>query len=203
MFVNNSKKFVFIHVPKTGGISITKELSLDFKNDDCHWELYNDNQHLTAAALRERYPDYFFFAFVRNPWDRMVSFYHFKKKQAIRKVRKAGMTQRVIFPEFKKFVHSLCVTGRMANLMTNSQKSFLCSESGEIICDSVRRFERLRSEYRHVLARYSNLPLDLRIHKNKSEYRGDYRSYYDPEMIEWVREFWKEDVEEFDYEFGS
>lgn len=199
MFINNDRRFIFVHVPKTGGISVTKQLSVDFASDDCSWELYNDSQHLSAFALREKYPDYFIFSFIRNPYDRMISFYHFKDRQVVRAVRKTKLKNRVIFPPFKIFVKNLVENGKMANLMTNSQKSFLCSKSGYMICDWVGRFESLRDDYRHVLARFDDGVHDLIIHKNKSVDRKGLESYYDDETRERVFRFWKEDFDEFGY----
>ena len=64
------QKFVFIHINKTAGSSIEKALKLRF-------------EHKTALEKRaeigpELFAEKFVFAFVRNPWDKVVSHYHYR-----------------------------------------------------------------------------------------------------------------------------
>ena len=61
----------FIHIPKTAGTSIGK-LLLDDLN------AYDNKCHLTLQPYL-RYPDYYKFTFIRNPWDRIVSYYYEKQ----------------------------------------------------------------------------------------------------------------------------
>lgn len=70
--VDWSRRFVFIHVPKTAGTSIGEALGL------------RGTTHATArelkALLGARYDQLFSFAFVRHPWDRFVSLYHYARQ---------------------------------------------------------------------------------------------------------------------------
>lgn len=68
MIINHDRKFIFIHVPKTGGCSIRAVLS---------GETSKRGFHRSYRTIKKQYPDYFSFGFVRNPWDRMVSLYEF------------------------------------------------------------------------------------------------------------------------------
>jgi hypothetical protein len=69
----NKERIVFIHAPRTSGTSIENEI---LKN-----QLVPDNQkHLRASQIKRhlenKWSDYFKFTIVRNPWDRVISFYH-------------------------------------------------------------------------------------------------------------------------------
>ena len=81
MFINHEYKFIFIHIPKNAGTSIRNSF---------------DTQGYDKKVVRKRYPhdscnvikrycrdsvwnSFFKFAVVRNPYDRMVSYYHFYK----------------------------------------------------------------------------------------------------------------------------
>src|SRR5215212_1801647 len=67
-------KFIFIHIQKTGGVSISNLLRRYIPTTTRG----RGPRHITARrALRqvENPGDYFNFAFVRNPWDRLVSWY--------------------------------------------------------------------------------------------------------------------------------
>ena len=71
--INKENNFVFIHVPKTGGVSIRKSL---FDQDI--------GPHTTALDQRiymgkKKYNDFSVIAFVRNPWDRLVSAFFYLK----------------------------------------------------------------------------------------------------------------------------
>ena len=68
MYVCDEHKFIFFHIPKTGGSSITKSLRNNF-NVKLHHGYHN-----TPMEMNDLYGGYRSFAFIRNPWDRLVSF---------------------------------------------------------------------------------------------------------------------------------
>lgn len=119
VFINHSKKIIFIHITKTGGMTIKKTFNKhNIKNDiwddlkakenslfHTDHELikylftinkYNLNEtnllsnlfiwifHLTMNDLKiiysKEFNDYFKFTFVRNPYDRVYSFYEYISK---------------------------------------------------------------------------------------------------------------------------
>ena len=69
MFINHTEKFVFIHVPKIAGVSVSSVLPIQ---ETC-------GRHSPAIVVRRclgpLLKNYFCFAFVRNPWDRIYSWY--------------------------------------------------------------------------------------------------------------------------------
>lgn len=67
MVINKNKKFVFIHVYRTGGSSIERAFGGNTRG-------YQTHTKLEEIPGRK---DYFSFAFVRNPWDRTVSSYNY------------------------------------------------------------------------------------------------------------------------------
>lgn len=80
--INHEHKFLFLHLPKTGGTSINKFLNNKFKNNE------RDFGHpylleYTYDEKTDRYSnldDYFKFTIVRNPYDRLVSAFFYIKK---------------------------------------------------------------------------------------------------------------------------
>ena len=82
--VSNKYRFIFIHIPKTGGTSIAEP---DYEGGNGALAGYLGEQdyaqagHIRAVGLKQRigasWDQYFKFAFVRNPWDRLVSLYHY------------------------------------------------------------------------------------------------------------------------------
>ena len=95
MLISHEHKFIFVHVYKVAGTSITKALEcfahkpnliLAFLrrlgiNQSSH-EYSKLHTHSTAIEIKNNIPEqifntFFKFAFVRNPWDWQVSLYHY------------------------------------------------------------------------------------------------------------------------------
>ena len=74
---SRENRVVFIHVPKNAGTSIYEAFDMDIP----------DNTHCPVtgylASDGDRFFDSFSFGFVRNPWDRMVSAFHYLKHKPI------------------------------------------------------------------------------------------------------------------------
>ena len=67
--------FIFIHINKTGGSSIAKALKLPVNPKTVY--------HKTALEKigeigRQQWENRFTFTVIRNPWDKVVSHYHFR-----------------------------------------------------------------------------------------------------------------------------
>ena len=100
--ISIQKKFLFIHVPKTGGNSIQNILK-DYSEDEIvvlakhqdgveRFEVRNKKYNITKHYSRSHYKSVldirtyctlFKFAVIRNPWDRMISFYFSPHRGAI------------------------------------------------------------------------------------------------------------------------
>src|SRR5580658_4759926 len=93
MPVSDNLKFIYIHIPKCAGSSVRRALQQAGATMTFEGAASEDQRrsfkiqwlhHFTAASLqplvsRYAWKTYFKFAFVRNPWDLLVSFYHFHK----------------------------------------------------------------------------------------------------------------------------
>ena len=69
MIINHNKKYVFVHIHKTAGTSISINM---LKSGGIKYK----NKHSFITELENEYKNYFKFSFVRNPWDRLVSWYN-------------------------------------------------------------------------------------------------------------------------------
>ena len=71
---------IFVHVPKCAGVSISRSLFGSLVGTHIAMKSFQ------LIYTEEEFARYFKFAFVRNPWDRLVSAYRFLKR--------GGMTAR-------------------------------------------------------------------------------------------------------------
>ncbi len=143
----------------------------------------------------EQFVPAFKFAFVRNPWDRLVSQYHYRRSLDATGLR----SQNIGFQEW------VCrAYGDRDPALYNDPRYFrtqcdwICDEFGSLLVDFVGRFETLEADFRTVagiLGSTASLP-----HHNASEHEP-YRRYYDHDTCALVRDYFAPDLATFGYEF--
>ncbi len=206
MLISEDRLFLFVHVPKTGGTSlesILKPYALPRPGSKFSRWLrplglprdhrgYRFRQHGSLRSLEARLPTELFercfkFAFVRNPWDRLVSDYNHAcsnpQSGRHRKIAKRG------FGEF------LAGEARRAD---SKQLPLLLNQRGELGVDYLGRFEQFAAHANHVLEQIgvqAELP-----HRNAHPHE-DYRQLYDDRTEAFVAKHWREDIEQLGYRF--
>lgn len=211
MLISESKKFLFVHVQKTAGRSFEALLKThipDLKN------ICGTHDHAIWAkeTLGEEWSDYYKVAFVRNPWDRLVSWYTMirEKGQPTRYKRFTGLgkynkLRHYVLENsnsFEEFLYN-CVdtiddTDGKKSFLYN-QLDYVSDEAGALLVDFIGRFENLHDDSRTV---FKNLGISGASlpHKNSSNHRH-YLSYYTDETRDLVAERYARDIEFFGYEF--
>jgi hypothetical protein len=212
-------KFIFIHIQKTGGVSISNLLRRYSPTTTPGRGL----RHISARrALKqvENPDDYFKFAFVRNPWDRLVSWYTMidEARKGVADGTAEPMTRRLIKknnlfkyvlrcgPTFDEFVKNCTEKQWMGNgyySFTFNQLRYLTDKNGEVLVDFIGRFENLAQDISHVFDKLGLEASQLEIpHENRSAH-SHYSEMYTPETREIVRKRFRRDVEFFGYEFET
>jgi len=199
-------KYLFVHIPKCAGSSITYSLSgKHFAKYDEKRKLYV--QHATAKELKDFYfnekewKSLFKFAIVRNPFERVVSSYNFLC---------TAMKMPKNKPTFKDFVYKKNVFGKLldpnapdkrGNFYHHSRPMVkYLFEEGELLVDFIGRFENLEDDWKYISKRIKK---DKKlIHSNKISH-PHYIDYYDEQLKNKVAEEYKEDLEVFGYKFGE
>lgn len=208
MILSHEHRFIFIHVHKAAGTSITRAL-LPFSADAVGGILRRLKKkpsaakppptpippNITASELIEkmgpdRFRSYFSFAFVRNPWDWTASEYEYIRRSpdhaAHEIVTKLG--------SFPAFVHWHCHERRIL------QESFVCDDEGKQLVDFIGRYERLEEDFRQVCTR---IGIEAKLpHLNQSQ-RRPYPEYFDPETRELVARAYAADITRFGYRFDD
>ena len=184
-----NEPFVFVHIPKTAGTSIMTALGITKKR---HLTVREIVDEIGADAWRGA----FTFAFVRNPWDRVVSDFRYRVK------RNYGSLRDCPIP-FRDWVLRTYGPDRDPIYfdhprMFASQREWLAGASGAPDVDLVGRFEDLEADFARIADRLGirhALP-----HRNATP-RVDYRLMYDATTRDLVGRWYADDVETFGYRF--
>jgi hypothetical protein len=188
----NESRCIFVHIPKTGGTSIAKALG--------HFDkvVYGVQDHRTIVEIRHSTPqhdfdNYYKFTIVRNPWDRMVSWYKNVTSDAIYRDR-FGVPERCSLREF------LTEHGSIWGLQ--SQLHWIREPTGSIPLNSIGRFERLSKDFGCVCERLGLRELQL-PHLFKAYDATPYTALYDHETRSIVAHRYAEEIAMFGYSFGA
>jgi hypothetical protein len=182
--------FIFIHINKTAGTSIGRAIGLPIKD------------HLTATEIiarigMDKWNEAFKFTLVRNPWDKVVSHYEYRRKK-----NKTEIASRNI--SFSDWV-TMTYGENKDTFYYNNPRSFqpqvdwLKDVDGEISIDFIGKFDTINEDFdriRNVIGLDEALP-----HLNASS-RASYQSYYNNETRGIVANWFREDIEEFGYSFN-
>lgn len=201
------QKLIFIHIPKTGGSSVANALEnlcdRDKKIAAQPLGKLQPNRHLKAKEVKyllgeKIWYEFFSFAFVRNPWDLMVSQYHWWLQKASQ------------YPGCRKDVEKIKRMGNFTNFLNSKygQKMFhdttgnmfdWISEDEKIVVDFVGKFENFQSDLDEVCQSLNIEPIKL-PHTNKTK-RKPYQDYYNEETKQFVAHRFQKTIEMFGYEF--
>jgi hypothetical protein len=211
MVISYDKQFLFLHVPKTGGLSMTEVLQ-GYQHDP---DQYVTNRLLARVGIRVNhflfsyrqrkfrrhtaawqvqrwlprpvFRGLFKFAFIRNPWDLLVSYHKFVMARP--KHHRYARIKEMDFHNYIRFAVAKKV---------GFQKAFLSDSKGHLLVDYVGRFERMQHDFGEVLG---YLGIDAKLpHLNRSQ-RADYRRYYDRRTRNLVKHLYRDDIDQFGYEF--
>jgi hypothetical protein len=207
MIVSHAHRFIFVPIPKTGTHAVRQALREHLGPDDIeqvglfeqkkfpwpelaslghgHFSLRQVAPFLGPGAMR----DYLKFAFVRNPFDRFVSYCSFMTRQAGEFERDPRATMHRILFELRPLNH----------VHFQPQYTLLVDERGALATDFIGRVETMQQSYDELCARIG-IPGRALERVNDSR-RGDYRQYYDHALFEGVSRLYAGDLQRFGYGF--
>jgi hypothetical protein len=197
------QKLIFVHIQKTGGTWVTRSFGRPPSLAE---------KHFLAIDLRRLYGEdawrsHFKFSFVRNPWDRLVSWW------SMIDGNRAALVSGARLNEFQVMVLSGALTFREFLLQCDreviesegpkwifrNQLEYLSDESGTLMVDFVGRFEHLASDFGEAMRlAQAHPPVVIPVHRNP---RSDYRTFYDDALAELVAVKYQADIEAFGYSF--
>lgn len=213
---------IFIHIPKTAGSSIEQKLGHFTHlergvQDHAPIKVFQpftlaelgkikqkyDLPYILAYKIKflfekaphlspQQYQNYFKFAFVRNPWARVFSWYKNVMRDDVH-LQRLGVSNNISFKEF--------VTNHLDQPDLRPQLFWLVDRQGQIPLDFIGRFEKLNEDFAHI-CKVLNLDDPALPHLLKSG-NPTYVNAYDEAMIQRVAKKYAEEIAMFDYTFGS
>jgi hypothetical protein len=219
--ISHEHKFIFIHINHCCGTSIESALKnfgeMRPANVDpiSRRDLFDDQlplkatQHMTALELKTYYgqeiwDSYFKFAFIANPFDRMVTAFLQRGKPIFAHNTLSeffdGPYCNVSDPIEKERYPDRAYVASRVERMVSSSYSWLSDNNGEMLeIDFIGRKEYLNRDFEVVLDR---LGIRTKLqHKNKTKNKKHYSKYYNEKTIRWVEERMSEDLTHFKYSF--
>lgn len=191
-------KCIFVRIPKCASRSISKSL---FGN------LGGGHRTISKYSIifsQSEFKNYFKFTFVRNPWDRLVSAYHFLREGGIRKYDQEWSDNLLNFyPNFdtflKEWVNRVDVS---SGLHFKPQYEFICDKDHQIMVDFVGYFENLEDDFNYVKNKLGINSTLASLNKTASR-KKDYRSYYTDDTAKLVADVYRDDIRIFGYDFDN
>ena len=244
MIISHRHKFIFLKAQKVAGTSVEVALAQHCGEDDIvtsisafnpqwnedryahpgkEWAGYD--RHATLNQVRKRlgrelWDAYFKCAITRNPWDLVVSQYHWaarRDKGAVGRSLKRFWTSparvrknlRIVGSSLARNILKMDVVTfeffvRHMLRYRDSNDPFYFDRSGSVGLDFLIRFEHLQNDYTSVCERIGLPTSALPSLKTKNRHeRRHYSTYYDDRTKELVAKMYHRHLEHFGYRFDQ
>ncbi len=214
MIISHGREFIFVHIPKTGGTSLALALEAKAMKDDI---LIGDTPKAKQRRRRlkgvqasgriwkhSRLTDiyglvdqaqieaYFVFTIVRNPWDRMVSYYHWLQEQ---KFEHPSVASAKVL-DFSRFLNHPVTQAALAQ---DVSRFYVSDRDGVDRCDLYLRLDFLGEDLPRLEAGIG-VKLPVVGHVNRSE-RSAYQKYFTSDDAKLVGKVFADDIARFGYYF--
>ncbi|MFP6657978.1 MAG: sulfotransferase family 2 domain-containing protein [Pirellulales bacterium] len=188
---------IFIHVPKCAGVAVSESLFGGLAGG------HRSIGHYQMIFRKKEFDGYFKFAFIRNPWDRLVSAFHFLKQGGFNETDRLWAQQHLSrYNDFDSFVRNWVTPENIWSWVHFiPQTHFICID-GKPSLDFIGRYEKLESDFRFI---QSQLGIRCRLTSlnRRQSVPNDFKSYYSDETREIVARIYSSDITTLGYCFEN
>jgi len=206
VIISPNHKYVFVAVPKTGTHAVRQALRPHMGAGDMEQVgLFVKRQfpipdlakvghgHISLEQLRKfmdpaKFAEYFKFAFVRNPFDRFISYCSFITRE------RGGFKT-----DPQKVMRRVLANPPSEHVLFWPQNTFLVDGEGKLLTDYVGRVETMQQSFEFIASKIG-VPV-VQLDKVNATERSAYRDYYNQELIDGVAKLYADDLRLFEYDF--
>ena len=190
---------IFTHVPKSAGTSIVDSL---FGQKSRHVPILR-----YAAHDEQRFAESFKFTFVRNPWSRIHSAYHYLHRVVGKGDKFVDWTWATHYlsdvPTFEQFILRLRDPRYLREVKRyvhfRDQMDWISIPGRGGVMDFIGRFESLDADFQNVCDRLGLR--DLSLPQLRPGTGQDYRKAFTAEMVDIVGDIYQRDIRALGYDF--
>ena len=199
---------IYVPIPKVANTSVKTALASALGlSGDVHWEI--QWPWVDTGEIGGKYTDWFTFAFVRNPWDRLLSCYLSKvhpdrmdDPQLRNGVEPELWKYGGVFHGRMSFTEFVQATARIpdeeADIHLGSQHLYLTDTNDKVFVNFLGRFESISDDFAQVCSRIGLVAYLPHLLSTQHEH---YRTYYTSETERIVARRWSRDIDLFGYCF--
>jgi hypothetical protein len=190
MIVDDENKFIFVHIPKNSGTTMSKVLKDKYTESKLlMWvdeKTGIDKMHLYVNVIwtyidENKCNKYMKFCIIRNPYDRVYSAWKSLKKQYPEKDIDLFVKKRLN----QKFINK--------NAQYNPQHIFIFDKQGKQFVDEIINFNNINDDINNLNIKYNlNIPL---YGNQKTEKPTEYNRYFNKESIDIINNLYEKDFD--------
>ena len=212
MIISHEYKFIFIAIPKSASQYIRKIFrpflgendqevcALFDKIKSKQYPQFKGSGHISAERIKKAVGDeiwntYFKFAFIRDPYERIVSIYGFSRRKMFDSLKKKGETDKIDnFYKNKPFAR-MFYTGRIPSFFRQTQSHWIYDKNDNLMIDFVGSMNSLHEDLKFIFNKVGLPEYNEKNKINNSIKIKDYTEYYNKTFNSIINNDFKRDID--------
>ena len=193
---HNSRKSIFVHIPKTAGNSVSALLSS--RKFLCIGHDLRDKKYKFPKDIAW-FHDLYSCCFVRNPWDRLVSSYHYLKSGGNSELDMIDF--ECYFSKFNSFEDLVknWDDSFYDQIHMKPQSAWVFDNKNDNVFNFIGKYENLQADVNKIMVSRNMIPRYVKMSYQSN--RTHYKDYYSKITAKIVEEIYQQDIENFNYSF--